>query len=552
MTSKIQGIRILFCGLMVLFIMTSWTKYFSLHSYYVDLGIFQTWLYGVVHRGEWERIFVGHAHLASLLYVGILKYIPVQYDAEALLLLQAIALLLPVLFLYRRFGIFITIVFTLYAPLWINNHFEFHFDHLVVPLLTWFFLAATSNRPFAATIAGLLLMTVKEPFALQTVACGVFLLSQGRNNHSSMKVINKPYKYIELGLLLIMVGLLYFYFATHYLIPYFSNAEQSAVKIEGYAWLGNSLSQMLKYIVLNPLRILLQIMTTPGKLLYLFVVFGSLAFIPLLAPRYLIPAIPLLGIALLSQDATYYSVHKHYTAGLIIPLLFAFAYGLPKARFLWNQVFMFFMQKLIIRRLNDQFSLNENKVGGNELVSFYGFIMLCVLVGHIFLAPSPISWWFWSDKLWAYNWRAYYTAPRDKALQRALLEIIPADPLVSVIVQASINTAHLAHREIYRPFPEGITTPIVLTDWSQKREKGFWQYVQTGNLPEFTHYIRYADYVILDLKRPWFVGDRSCRWHYGVCQDKKVAQEFLSWVAETRKQYHIVFAHDGFMIFQRT
>lgn len=88
-------------------------------------------------------------------------------------------------------------------------------------------------------------------------------------------------------------------------------------------------------------------------------------------------------------------------------------------------------------------------------------------------------------------------------------------------------------------------------DWSNRTWVGFWRFVHTGQMqPAITH-DRYADYVVLDLKRPWFIIDKGCDWLYGACRNADVAAEFLRLVDETRQRYDTVFERDGFMILQR-
>jgi hypothetical protein len=61
----------------------------------------------------------------------------------------------------------------------------------------------------------------------------------------------------------------------------------------------------------------------------------------------------------------------------------------------------------------------------------------------------------------------------------------------------------------------------------------------------------YADYVVLDLKRPWFIVDSGCDWLYGACRDEKKAAEFLNLVASALQRYDVVYSLDGFMILRR-
>ena len=61
----------------------------------------------------------------------------------------------------------------------------------------------------------------------------------------------------------------------------------------------------------------------------------------------------------------------------------------------------------------------------------------------------------------------------------------------------------------------------------------------------------WADYVVLDLKRPWFLMDQGCDWHEGKCRNEEAARKFLGWVEKTKLYYSAIFEEDGFMILRR-
>ena len=560
--------------LVSIFVAMSVGKYFALGSFFFDMEALLTSFHYVNDRGEIGRIFLGHAPVVAVPYLAALKGIPGNLVAPVILTLQALALATPFWFLYRYFGRFAALAFVLYVPLWINNYFDFHFDHLAVPLLLWFFLSATSGKPVGAAVAAFLLMTVKEPFALQAMACGVFLVWMGCRPSPDSVEINR-HRFILAGLVLVLVGGVYFYFATHYLIPYFSYGRRGGLDVVAFSWMGHSLGQMIGYLVTHPIDILLEVASTPGKLTYLCVVFGLLAFIPLLSPSYLIPALPPLAIAILSRLPNYYDYNTHYTAGLIIPVMFAFIHGLPKAHALWIKGARWVWRKvsgirtgLLARgaitprhggetRLGGQagevvYLLGRDALGAARLSkAFYVLLAVWVLAGHVMLSPSPISRLFWSDKVRSFSWHAYVPTGREVMMKEAMLKYIPADPDVTVTTQNTVNWYHLAYRKVYLPFPLGVDKPHRVTDWSNRDLPGLWQYVRTGDMPPVITHDRYADYVVLDLRRPWFINDKGCDWLYGACGNNEMAAKFLRLVDETQQRYSTVFERDGFMILRR-
>lgn len=561
-------------------------KALSLHSFFDDLGIFESLLYRIAVAKEWQLAFFGHAQGFSLPYGVLYGSLPSDSAPYVLVSLQAILLVLPALLFYRRFGVFTVFVYIAYYPLWVNAHFDFHFDHLAVPLLAGFYFALIDRRLAWAVLCAILLMLVKEPFALETAACGVLMSWLGMKgkamNGDSLAYTERRWL-IAGGASLVAVGLVYFYFVMHYLIPFFTtDGGRGALDSDAFGWLGHSIGEMASNIVLQPHLILNEIFTTPGKLVYLVVVFGLLAFIPLLRPALLIPAIPLLAISMLSRLKNYYDYNTHYTAGLIIPVMFAFVYGLPRAERIWESVRTWVRLRWRLRgggrksdvnlvlHPNGNYAASPSSVeggGGQKWLFgrsgigcstvdgsarlFYLLLVCWVLFGHIMLSPSPISRLFWSSKVWSYSWHAYVPTEREIMMKVAMEKYIPADLEVSVTTQNTVNWGHLAHRKVYLPFPLGIAEPHKVMAWSNRTWEGFWKFVQTGYKPPAITHDRYAVYVVLDLKRPYFLMDRGCEWIYGECRDKEMEKKFLDWVAYTRSIYDTAFEQDGFMILQR-
>jgi len=230
-------------------------------------------------------------------------------------------------------------------------------------------------------------------------------------------------------------------------------------------------------------------------------------------------------------------------------------------------------------------------------------ILLVSIFFHILLSPSPISRIFWFELVPQYHYTAYIPTKRDAMIKEAIKKYIPDDFNVSVSTQNSVNCAHLAHRHYYFCFPKGVTEPAKVPDFSNKSLIGLWtvikdlvsgqwtvdknldsgqkfgqlsvvsgQWTKEKRLPTTDHRLPttdhrlptkiikttdyrliWADYVVLDLKRQWFINDRGCnRWRGGQCHDPAFSQKFLKLVEETKKRYDLVYEKDGFMILRRT
>ena len=525
-------------------------KVFSLHSSFFDLGIFENISYRIATISEWKLAFTSHAQWFALVYGWLYGMLPFAVAPYFLVGSQAALLVLPAFLLYRRFGIFSAFVYVAYYPVWVNVHFDFHFDHLAVPLLVGFYLSLLDRRIGWAVLSATLLIFVKEPFALQTAACGVLMLWASFRGSSvwGQPLDQVSWRWLLVGAVwLISVGLGYFYFAVHYLLPYFAlEGRVGSLGGEAFGWLGQGLDDILQTIVTAPHLVAWDIITTSGKLVYLSIVFGMLAFVPLLRPVFLIPTIPLLAISMLSHLPNYYDYNTHYTAGLIVPVIFAFVHGLPRAEKIWERLLLRMEGMFLFLRTSSYLHTIEHR-----RQFFYVLLFGWILVGHVMFSPSPISRLYWSDKVWSYSWQAYVPTERETMMKAAMLEHIPANSEVVVTTQNTVNWSHLAHRKVYVAFPLGLAEPLKVMNWSNRTWDGFGVFLSTGYKPPAITHERYSDYVVLDLKRPYFLNDRGCEWIYGECRDKEMEKKFLDWVAYTRSVYDSVFERDGFMILRR-
>ena len=269
------------------------------------------------------------------------------------------------------------------------------------------------------------------------------------------------------------------------------------------------------YIILNLNEIIIDIFQTPRKLIYLIAIFGALGFISLLNPSPLIIALPILAVSLLSTYEGYYGLGHHYTAGIIIPLIVAFHGGVPRAKIIWSKL------KFPIR-------------------FFTPVVIVILLVSHIILSPSPISRLFWSEKIWSYNFKAYIPNERAQLIKNAVYENIPDNPDIVLSVQNTLNLNSLMKRRNIMLFPDGI------------KDKKLSPYFPQGfQLIDVNWKKINADYVLVDMKRPWFINDQGCEWFYGECSDRVMKKNYKEWIEVTRTEMEVIFEQDGFIIFKQ-
>jgi len=459
--------------------------------------------------GQWWRAFSGHVQPVLWLFSWIIGLLPDWLDPLGLMVAQAFFLALPLPFLAARYGGFTALAYALSFAVWHNGLFDFHPDHLAIPLGFWFFFSVEDGKPWTAACAALCLCLLKETFALQAAACGLFLLQSRRGG---------PAGGVVLGL-----SLLWFWLSTARLIPFFTLDTGVGLSAGAFAWLGGeSMAGKLGFMLLHPFTVLGQMFGDPRKLKYVAALFGSLAFLPLLAPRVLLVALPPLILSLLSTRPDYYSISNHYTAGLVAPLLIAFARALPVAR--------------------GMIADSRGRVD-----RWAGALLLVLLAAHVALSPSPLSVRFWRQGGLA----AYFPTERDRRIIRALETVLPTDPKTVVITQNSLNWGKIVSRDFSNSFPLAVFEPHQAQDMRQASLEDLRRFVFTGQKPAFPVVESLAEYLVLDRKRPWFVVDQGCEWKDGACRDSAVAAVYTADVERAMRLFEVVHEDDGFMILKR-
>ena len=484
-------------------------RYLSLRSTVFDLGVFVCNLTAMSQGGEWWRALNGHIQPVLWLYAWLIRPLPDWLTPLGLMVAQAFMLALPLPFLGRRYGVFAALAYFGYFAVWHNGLFDFHPDHLAIPLGFWFFFRVQDEDPWGAALAALSLCLVKETFALQAAVFGVYLAFTRGGGPA--------------GIFVSAAGLAWFWLATAKLIPFFTMDAGVGVTAGAFAWIGGaSVLGKAWWVLMHPVDTLGHVLGDPRKLKYLGALFGSLAFLPLLSPGPLFTVLPTLALSLLSSRPDYYSVTNHYTAGLVAPLIVAFARALPLAAEAVN-------------------------ARSGRLDRWAGTLFLVLLAGHVLLAASPLSIPFWRGG----GGGGFWPDERDTRIIRAMEKNLPDDPAEVVITQNSLNWGKAVTRYFSNSFPLAVFEPHLAQDSRQATLRDFRRYVLTGIKPNFPVTRSLARYVVLDLKRPWFMVDQGCEWKDGACRDKAVADAFLENLERARRDFDTLVEDDGFLILKR-
>jgi uncharacterized membrane protein len=325
---------------------------------------------------------------------------------------QAVAIALgalPVFWLARkhlgseRAGLGFALAYLLYpATEWLTLN-EFHPVALACPLLLYAFWYLDEDRlvPFAAF--AVLAALTKEEIPLVIAGMGLWYAITRRR--------------FAVGAGIAVVGAAVTAISIGFVLPHFNQGASSQF-YQRYGALGSSPGDILKTLVTHPVRSLETAFGRPGAH-YLMHLLIPLAFVCVAAPLVLLAALPELGLNMLSATHTQTSIHHHYTAGLIPPLLVASVLGAAR--------------------------LTRGREGARGQVALGAVAVM--LAANYWLGAIPL----WRSLPGGQSFDAYASrvSAHDRIAERAL-RLIPAGDVVSATNSLG---SHLSARRRFLSFP---------------------------------------------------------------------------------------------------
>ena len=269
-----------------------------------------------VHGDQISRL-AAHVDPILVLFAPLWRLWP---SPQLLLVVQALVVALgalPVFFLARkhlrsaRAGLGFALAYLLYpATGWLTLN-EFHPVALATSFLLFAFWYLDEDRLVPFALFAVAAAACKEEIALVVAGFGIWY-ALGRRRWAAGAVITA------------LAGV-WAAIAIAVVIPHY-NAGAESDFYGRYSEVGGSAGGILKTTVTHPLRIA-EAAFSSRDLHYLLQLVAPLAGLCLLAPLVLVAALPELAINLLSSTTTQTSIHFHYTAGLISPLVIAAVFG---------------------------------------------------------------------------------------------------------------------------------------------------------------------------------------------------------------------------------
>lgn len=288
-----------------------------------DLAIFVQAIHGVMH-GSWFSSIRGMNWLgdhSSLILIPLAPLFALAPHPLTLLGMQTVALAsgaIPVWRLARRefptgpLPVACAALYLLHPALGYLNLFEFHPETLAVPLLLWCVLEVRAGRTLRAGLAAGLAMLAREDVALAVLGLGaVAMLSRPR----------RP----RMAVVLAVLAAASLYLSFGVLKPWLLAGQAEYAKM--YSRWGESAGGIAAGILSRPLEALSAFWMTPGNpadtllkqqlWLHLFLPVGAVA---LLAPLWLLPALPIFAEHLLAERTHQHTIVFQYTA-LSLPFI---------------------------------------------------------------------------------------------------------------------------------------------------------------------------------------------------------------------------------------
>jgi uncharacterized membrane protein len=276
---------------------------------------------------------------------------------------------------------------------------EFHPVALATPLLLFAFWYLDEERLFSFALFALAAAACKEEIALVVAGFGIwYAIAHGRwLAGAAIALAGGAWAAVAIGIV----------------IPHY-NAGAESDFYGRYSEVGGSAGGILETAFTHPMRII-DAALSGRDLHYLLDLVAPLAALCLLAPLVLVAALPELAINLLSSTTTQTSIHFHYTAGLIPPLMIGAIFG-AKRLSRWT-------------------------------FPVAAAVVLAALVGNYRLGPIP--GWRHVPGGQTFQATAGRVTDHDRIAQRAL-QLIPSGAVVS-----ATNTlgAHLSARRRVLSFP---------------------------------------------------------------------------------------------------
>ncbi len=461
----------------VVFYVLCWQRYDTFHSRNFDLAFYARLSWGEAHHDAWEPIV--DASVYGLHFVWLFEAVTWLGElighVRMLILIQSLAIAMTAWPLARMasriFAPFnagplaaytAALAFFLHPNLAHVATNDVHPGTLALLPLAWLVDALHRKSAHGLGWAALGVLLCREDLAITVALFGLVYAVTLRDRRGTIAGLLTSF--FALAYVVIFLGVLHPRFAppAGSLELHFGHWHQG----EGS---GGGVADVLSALITRPLDVLAWI-TQPERLPYLFVVSASLALLPLLAPEWLLLAMPILGTNLLSQFPTTLFLDSHYLTPALPMLIGAGLIGAARLAKLANAAGPLLTTMLIAS------ALAHGAVGG-----------------------SPLGL--------RYDAEAYVDSARTRGIRRAIAVI----PQGASIQAPERMLAHFAERRVLRrpPPPETNTDYVVLDGWSRRVHRHHEALLRTEEEPTLRDWLARTDHTLVAAEEDFYVLRRG-------------------------------------------
>lgn len=371
--------------------------------------------------GKFELIFLAIAPLYRLIPSPII-----------LLVLQTLALGLSAwpLFLTlekvlgnARTAAIIAIAYLAYLPLHYVNMADFHPSALIPFFLSWAVYAITFNRSWLYVLAGVGALLCRVDAAFVLAGFGLLLILREET---------------AWGIITLAAGVGWFVLDFFVVVPWAEaqyGPDPYGLVSSRFGQYGAGPLDIMVGLAQQPLDVL-RLLTEREKVQTAFDLLLPIGALPLAAPFWLLPALPLVVINLLADSAWQGTVQAHYFAP-VLPILWIAA-GIA-------------IQRISIRR--------RDPARWRDGLALYA--LFSTLLVAFFFSPFPLGRDFHLHTYWSWS-------PHHEAIQQTLHRVAPESRLSG---QSNI-LPHIAHRQQLHLFPSGTdSADQILVDLDNAAER---------------------------------------------------------------------------------
>lgn len=315
-------------------------RYLTFKATAFDLGNMDQVLWNTIHGRPFQFTnqaidWYGPPNRLAVHVEPIMLFVSLLYaihaDPGILLIFQTIVLAAgaPAVFLLTRrylpawplLATVMAVAYLLSPALLGINIFDFHPDSLATPLLLYALLALAYRRYIWFLVLCVFVCACKEDMPLAVAFLGILLIWK--------------YRLPRLGLTILIGSALWAYVAFKMVIPHFYTGVLTNNFWYRYETLGSTPASAIVNLLIHPWLIFTEVLTL-DRIYYVFSLIRSTGFLCLLAPEWLLPALPKLASNILSNNQPNYSGVYHYNAAIIPFVMLATIHGIRRLIFLWQ------------------------------------------------------------------------------------------------------------------------------------------------------------------------------------------------------------------------